>query len=159
MFSHTGKYFEPVASKSQNTGGVDLKDFTLESGRTAYDRYAELGGQLPGASMSLETALTNYVKTAAYKRLPHGDPSQQGTKEYQLFHMVSEYRQAAFKVLLSESQKLRQAVSQQRFDTAKAVATGAKDVHAVAGQARMNYFQNLLKTYGLSLPSLTIPPQ
>lgn len=158
MFSHTGKYLEPVASKSQNTKGVDLKDFTLESGRTAYDRYAELGGQIPGAP-SLESLMSDFVGTDAYKNLPHGDPAQKGTKEYSLFHIVSDYRAKAFKSLLAESPKLRRAVYQSQFDMAKAVATGAKDVRAVAGQSRMDYFQGLLKTYGLSLPSMTIPPQ
>jgi hypothetical protein len=155
-FAVTGRFLEPPAPRSTNTGGVDLRDFTLKDGRTAYDRYQDLAGHPPGMA-PLKDALTTLVTSEAYKHLPYGGPAENGTKAGVMMDVVKKYRDAAWKHLIVESPELRQAVCQRRMDIAKAVAQGPKDVKAAGDQGRMDSINTLLNTYGFSLPSVTLP--
>jgi hypothetical protein len=160
MATVTGRFIDPPAPKSAQTGGLDLRDYTLKDGRTAFDRYQELVGRPTPGMTSLKDTLTNLVQTDAYQRLPHGGATEKGTKENLLMeHAIVPYRQAAWKVLLSESPELRQATMQRKLDTAKAVATGAKDVKAVGAQGRMDVINSMLQKYGISLPTFHPPSQ
>ncbi|MCA1397225.1 hypothetical protein [Bradyrhizobium sp. BRP56] len=156
-FQYTGRYFDPPAPKKD---GVDLREFTLKSGpaagRTAYDRYLELSAR-PGDGVSLKETLTDLVTSDGYRELPHGAAADEGTKESALMDVMKKYREAAWEQTLSESPELQEAVMQHKLDVAKAVASGAKSVPAVAGQARMNALDQLLRPYGLSLPKVNLP--
>lgn len=159
MRATSGWYLSPPAARGENTGGVDLRDFTLESGRTAYDRYQELAGHPPGQP-PLSEALSDLVQYRDYQRLPHGAPTIEGTREHVFMDIVMRYRQFAYRVLLQESPELLQAVNQRKPDTWHAAAIGAKDVRAVAGQTRLEDINNrLLKPYGLGFPTGNLPKQ
>jgi hypothetical protein len=159
VYAVTGRYIEPPAPRSGATGGVDLRDFTLKNGRSAYDRYQELAGHPPGMP-SMKERLTALVQSEAYKQLPHGGPTEHGTKLGLIMERgIKPYREAAFKRLLMESPELRQAVNQRRLDLSKAVASGAKSVQAAGGQARMDVLGDFLKQYGISLPTVNLPSQ
>jgi hypothetical protein len=159
VYAVTGKYIEPPAPKSGQTGGVDLRDFTLESGRSAYDRYQELSGYPGNGVPSLKDALTSLVQSKAYKDLPHGGAMEQGTKLGTIMEVVKQYREAGYNAVLAESPTLQKAVVQRRMDLAKAVSTGAKSVKAAGDQGRMDVLNNLLKPYGLSFPTINLPSQ
>ncbi|MBN9042616.1 MAG: hypothetical protein BGP05_13435 [Rhizobiales bacterium 62-47] len=158
-FAITGHYLRPPAPRSESTGGVDLRDFILKDGRTAYDRYQELAGRPSAGAAPLREMLSALVQSKGFKALPHGAPAEDGTKSGMIMDVVSKYRRAAFKVLLSESPELRQAVVQRKLDISKAIAVGAKDVREVADRAKVNTFGRLLRSYGITLPSVSTPPQ
>lgn len=151
MRATSGWYLSPPAARGENTGGVDLRDFKLADGRTAYDRYQELAGHPPGLQ-PLSEALSNLVQNPVFQRLPHGSPTVNGTRESAFMDVVKPYREAGWKIVLSESPELLQAVNQRKLDTWYANSIGAKDVRAVAGEARMDNINRLLSTYGLGLP-------
>lgn len=159
VYAVTGRYIEPPAPKSGQTGGVDLRDFTLESGRSAYDRYQELSGHPSEAAPSLKAALTNLVDSLTYQALPHGGAMEAGTKLGTIMEIVKQYREAAYQQLLAESPKVQEAVMLRRRDLAKAVSTGAKSVKAAGDQGRVGVLNDLLKPYGLSLPAINLPSQ
>jgi hypothetical protein len=150
----TGHYLTPPAARGANRGGVDLRDFTLESGRNAYDRYQELVGHLPHASPLADT-LSNIVNSEGYKRLPHGDPTTKGTKEWEMYRVISLYRQGAWKVMLGESKTLRDAVFKRQRDVAHAIASGQQDPKVAGDKARVQGWSDLLKSYGITFPSIT----
>lgn len=154
----TGLFFDPPAPKKYD---VDLRDFTLRqgpaAGRTAYDRYVELSGHGVDGLDPLKDALTDLVTSDAYKELPHGRSADDGTKEGLILGVMKQYRDAAWGQLLSESDELQDAVTKHRLDVATAVASGAKSVPAVAGQARMGVVNQLLKPFGLGLPKVNVP--
>ncbi|MVT66871.1 hypothetical protein GPL21_17365 [Bradyrhizobium pachyrhizi] len=156
-FQYTGRYFDPPAPKKD---GVDLREFTLKTGpaagRTAYDRYLELSGR-PGDGVPLKETLTDLVTSDGYRELPHGAAADDGTKESALMDVMKKYREAAWEQTLGESPELQEAVMQHKLDVAKAVASGAKNVPAVAGQARMGVIEQLLKPYGLEFPKVNVP--
>src|SRR6185437_4419808 len=159
MHAATGWYLSPPAARGENTGGVDLRDFKLADGRTAYDRYQELAGHPPGFPPLSET-LSKLVQQPDFQRLPHGSPTVHGTRESAFMDVVKRYREAGWKLVLRESPELLQAVNQRKLDTWRAVMTGAKDVRAVAGQTRLDDLNNrLLKPYGLGLPNVQLPKQ
>lgn len=158
-FAITGRYLSPPAAKNENTGGVDLRDFTTEDGRSAYDRYQELAGHPLGGAPSLKDALNQLVQQPDFQSLTNGAPGEKGTRSGAIMGVVKGYRQAAFKALLAESPKLNAAVNQRKLDIWRADMVGAKDPKAVAGQARMDNINSLLHTYGLGLPAVTIPNQ
>lgn len=153
MRATSGWYLSPPAARGENTGGVDLRDFKLADGRTAYDRYQELAGHPPG-QQPLSEALSDLVQRPDYQRLPYGSPTIKGSRESVFMDVVKAYREAGWKILLSESRELLQAVNQRKLDTWHAAVIGAKDVRAVAGKTRLEDINNrLLKPYGLGLPS------
>lgn len=157
-FAITGNYLAPPAAKNANTGGVDLRDFTIEGGRQAYDRYQELAGHPPGAP-SLKDSLTKLVERPDFQKLTHGGPTEKGTQASAIMDIVKKYREAAFNQLLRESPSLKAAVNQRKLDIWRADMVGAKDPKAVAGQARMDNINKLLHPYGLNLPTVQIPQQ
>jgi hypothetical protein len=159
MRAATGWYLSPPAARGENTGGVDLRDFKLADGRTAYDRYQELAGHPKGAP-PLSAALSDLVQRPDFQRLPHGSPTVHGTRESAFMDVVKTYREAGWKLVRRESPELLQAVNQRKLDTWRAAMTGAKNVRDVAGQTRLDDLNNrLLKPYGLGLPSVTLPKQ
>jgi hypothetical protein len=151
----TGHYVTPPAAKSEATGGVDLRDFTLKDGRTAYDRYQELVGHPEGLT-PLREMLSDLVQSDEYKDLPHGDYREEATKEGTMMDVVVKYRRAAFQALLAENPDLMQAVNKRKLDIADAVALGSRDPKLAADQARTKPYADLLKSNGITLPSVPV---
>lgn len=102
VFAVTGRFFEPPAARSEATGGVDLRDFKLKNGRTAYDRYQQLAGH-PEGQPSLREQLTTLVETKDFQNLPHGGPSEQFTKAGSIMNIVTQYRRQAWRTMLAEN--------------------------------------------------------
>jgi hypothetical protein len=161
----TGRFLEPVAPKNANTGGVDLRDFKLADGRTAYDRYAELAGHPSmgadgkdaGGIPSLKDQLNAFVQSDVYKQLPFGGPTEDGTKAGEIMGIVKQYRTGAWNRMLAESPELRQAVYQRKLDIAKAIATGQQHPSVAGEQGRLGVFNTFLHRYGLNMPSANLP--
>lgn len=150
IHAYTGAYLAtPPASRSFATGDVDLRDFTLESGRNAYDRYQELAGHPPSA-IPLRKMLERLVTSTAFQKLPHGSSSEGPTKSGAIMGVVAKYRQVAFNVLLSESPSLRKMVRQRSREIALAAAQGTRTPHEAATSARMDGVMNMLKAFGVS---------
>ncbi len=156
MRATSGFYLSPPAARSENTGGVDLRDFKLAggrgdgtAGRTAYDRYQELSGHPPGQP-PLSEALSNLVQMPAFKALPHGSPMDDGTREHAFMDVVRLYRQAGWRLMLAESPELLKAVNQRKLDVYYAASLGVKDPKLVSDEVRAQGFSDLLRTYGIT---------
>jgi hypothetical protein len=153
-FAATGHYLTPPAARSEATGGVDLRDYTLEDGRNAYDRYQELIGH-PESLDPLREAVSDLVQSGEYEDLPHGDYREEYTKEGAFMKLVVEYRQAAFKALLAENDDLADAVNKRKLDIANSFGR-TTDPKLAADKARVKPYSDLLKSYGISLPNLSV---
>lgn len=103
-----------ITPPSPGRNGIDLRDFELEDGRNAYDVLQEYSGS-PKSGMPLKTALSRLIGSKAYGQLADGDASTKGTKLNALSGVVSKYRAAAYKRLLSESDKLRDAIYERQI--------------------------------------------
>ncbi|GAB1717047.1 MAG: hypothetical protein NTAFB05_20890 [Nitrobacter sp.] len=152
-FAATGHYLTPPAARSEATGGVDLRDYTLEDGRNAYDRYQELIGHPEGLD-PLREAVSDLVQSGEYEELPHGDYREEYTKEGAFMELVVRYRQAALKALLAENDDLADAVNKRKLDIANSFER--TDPKLAADKARVKPFADLLKSYGISLPNLSV---
>lgn len=152
-FAATGHYLTPPAAKSEATGGVDLGDFTLSDGRNAYDRYQELIGHPEGLD-PLREAVSDLVQSGEYEELPHGDYREEYTKEGALMERFVRYRQAALRALLAENDDLADAVNKRKLDIANSF--GRTDPKLAADRARVKPFADLLTSYGISLPNLSV---
>lgn len=106
--------------------GVDLRDVTLKSGQNAYERFQQLGGQLPGAN-SLKTQLEKIIKTKAYQDMPDGDSEVKGTRLNWLGKFVTQYRTAARKVLIRENPELMQYFKARQKAAAGAIIENRKN--------------------------------
>lgn len=150
----TGTFFHPPAAKSESTGGIDLRDFTLESGRSAYDRYQELAGY-PPKGRPLRDMLESLVKSKGYQALPYSTPNmpKKFTREAAIMDVVAKYRQVAFRVLLSESPKLREAVKAEAKKNAMKVREAVRSPQDAANAATtgnvMQGVNSLLQSFGL----------
>jgi hypothetical protein len=152
-FAATGHYLTPPAAKSEATGGVDLRDFKLEDGRTAYDRYQELIGHPEGVAPLRET-LSDLVQSDEYDALPHGDYREEYTKEGTMMGVVVKYRRAALHALLAENPDLMDAVNKRKLDIANSINFGPRDPKVAADQARVKPYADLLRSNGITLPNL-----
>lgn len=148
MFAQTGQFLEPPAARSAATGGVDLRDFKLKSGTSAYDRYQELAGHPPGMQ-SLKDSLTSLIQTKDFQALPHGSSMEEGTKAGVMMKIVKGYREGAWKRMLVENSDLRDAVYKRRIEIGQAVSLGRTDPKAAAGVSAQRSIGGLLQSYGL----------
>lgn len=106
-----------LQNPSPNRGGVDFRDITLSNGRNAYDLYQEYASE-PPSGPTLKESLAKVIKSEDYQLLADGDAATDGTKLAAISDVVSKYREAAFKRLISEFPELRQQVLQRKLDAA-----------------------------------------
>ncbi|KQU73032.1 hypothetical protein ASC75_05065 [Aminobacter sp. DSM 101952] len=111
-----------VRTPSPNFEDVDLRDIWLtegdHAGRTAYDRYQELAGQIPG-QRSLKEFLRQIIESDLYQELPDGD-AVRGTRLGLLTAQVDRYRGAARKYLIRENAELQPLVKARQRQAAAA---------------------------------------
>jgi hypothetical protein len=102
--------------------GVDLRDIRLESGVNAYQRYQELVGH-PKGQKSLKAALKDLIESDAYQDLVDGDSALKGTRINAIGRVVGKYREWGRKLLLRESQMLRDQVGTRQREVVGAYQT------------------------------------
>lgn len=112
----TGKF---LGKPSPDLGGTDLRDVTLSTGRNAYDRLQELGGQLPN-SPSLRERLKEIIKADWYQDLPDGGSDVKGTRLNVLSQVTKKYREVAKAILLAENPELQQTAYKRQVEAVKA---------------------------------------
>lgn len=156
MYATTGTYFSNPAPRTPK-GDIDMREFTLESGRSAYDRYQELAGHPPGRP-SLKAALEKAVKSKEYRALPHGKITEQTTKEAMLGDIVSAYRRSAMQQLMKESASFREAVYSKQLQNVRAAKAGMKSPEVAGHQQGVEALNSLLSPYGLGVPNLPAAP-
>ncbi len=149
MYAATGTYMQPPSPRLSD--GSDMRDIELEGGRTAYDRYVELAGN-PTGKLSIKDLLGRIVDTDAYKVLPHGRMSEDGTKENMVGKAVQEFRKAGMDRLMVESKTFRDHVMQRHKDLLGQLQTNVKDLRAAQAQGAAQGLNKLLAPYGLSMP-------
>lgn len=159
-FANTGSYPQGPAPKV-GTDRVDLRELTLEDGKTnAFSRYQELAGH-PGKGPSLSKALEKVVQSKDYLAAPHGRASQPGTKEWIMERYITGYRRDGLIALQRESKVVRDAMSEKAIDVKNATAAGKATLQSAAGQGAATEINKLLTNSGLpamSVPNKVAPP-
>lgn len=159
-FANTGTYPQGPAPKV-GTDRVDLRELTLEDGKTnAFSRYQELAGH-PGKGPSLSKALEKVVQSKDYLAAPHGRASQPGTKEWIMERYITGYRRDGLIALQRESKVVRDAMGEKAIDVKNATAAGKATLQSAAGQGAATEINKLLTNSGLpamSVPNKVAPP-
>lgn len=138
-----------VVPPSPYRGDVgDLRDITLEDGKTAYEKLQVYAGHPPGAP-SLKSTLARIIQTDAYAKAPDGDSATDGTKQWILAGIVNKYHQSAQKRLLAESEIYR-AASLEKTMKVRAAYTSSQ-APTQQGGGLLQQLNTLAGTYGLSL--------
>lgn len=117
LILETGKSLTPADPKRES--GVDLRDFKLADGRSAYSRLNEIIANPPNVP-PLAEAMEKVISSEAYQKAPDGDGEAKGTKLWMLRSVVSKYREAAYKTLLRENPDLHKAVTENKRKAAAA---------------------------------------
>ncbi|KPF42089.1 hypothetical protein IP76_18480 [Rhizobium sp. AAP43] len=107
-------------------GDVDLRDFKLSNGRTAYDLYQEYMAEPPGRP-SLKTTLAKLIKSDLYQDLPDGPGDIKGTRLNALLGVVGKYREAAYKRLLIEHPELSKETLRRKAQVAADLKSNRTD--------------------------------
>lgn len=141
-----------IAPPPNNLNGVDLRGVTLETGQDAYDRYQQLSGHPPGVP-PLKEALARAIANPGYQRLPDGPSSVQGTRQYVLSGITSQYHTMA-KALLQRESAIFRSKLQEQVIKAQGAIHAAGPAEAAGGAAALS---TLGKTYGLDLGNLLAP--
>jgi hypothetical protein len=138
----------PAPPSPLTKGGVDLRDFTLEDGRNAYDVLQELAGH-PEGQPTLKDSLAKLIMSPEYQRAIDGQSDTKGTKQWFLKQITDKYRQAAKQKLLKMSPKLRAEVQAEELKARSAQKTGPV---APKTAGNMKVIQDLAKSYGVEIP-------
>jgi hypothetical protein len=115
--------------------GLDLRDITLKSGRTAYDRFQELSGHVPGQK-PLKYHLEKLIKSKTYRDMPDGDPGVTGTRLNALNKIITKYREAARYALIRENPELKQFIKARQKAARGAILENRKADSQVTPSAR-----------------------
>ena len=135
---------EGIRPPSASRGGVDLRDVELPDGRNAYDRLQELSAK-PGKGRSLKEALGRLIESEQYQKLVDGPAGVKGTRLYAISGIVSKYREAGYKRLLSEYPTLRAQVMQRQLQV-KSELTAKRKAEQQTNE--VSSARDLLKTLG-----------
>ena len=103
-----------TAPTAQPKAGVDLREYRLQSGQTAFDRYQELSQRPVDNMPTMKEALAKLILSDKYKLLPDGDGGTEGTRLWALNKIVRKYRDAALKVLYKENPDLHKATTERQ---------------------------------------------
>jgi hypothetical protein len=95
---------------STKLNGLELLDYSMENGQTAYDRYMELTGQVKLAGKTLRQSLDKLIKSNQYQRLPEDRlySVDDSPRISEIKKIVNKYRQQARLQLQRELPKVRQ---------------------------------------------------
>jgi len=114
-------------------GDVQLLDHKTENGRTAYDRWLELTGEVEVNGMNLRETLGRLVKNPAYQKLLLTSPGDglDSPRLAEVKRIIGGFRQAALVKLQKEVPSVREAVgfsmekkaALRRGDRARALAS------------------------------------
>ena len=141
LILETGKGVTPVDPKRDSN--VDLRDFPLANGRSAYARLNELTAQ-PKSGPSLVKSLEKLVSSKEYQKAPDGDGEAPGTKLWMMKKIITSYRTAAYASLLRENPELAKAVTENKRKAAAAYRKTQTDQKAGASQV-----DNTLRALGV----------
>lgn len=135
-----------------DAGAGDLRDITLEDGRSAYEAYQQLAGH-PKGLPSLKSQVAKLIQSPAYQRATDGDAGTKGTRQWMIRAITGKYREAARKQLRAMSPAFR----------AKAQEAELKARSALAGQQspaanRQMDLKGLAQSYGVDLSALLPTP-
>lgn len=117
LILETGRSITPVDPKRDS--GVDLRDFKLADGRSAYTRLNEIIANPPKGKPLVEV-LSTLISSKAYQKAPDGDSKSRGTKLWMLDEIVTRYRSAGYQALLRENPDLFKAVTENKRKAAAA---------------------------------------
>ena len=89
------------------SNGVDMQAYTNFSGQTAYDRWAELHGQVRIRGRSLKQTLKKLIKSSKYQALPLEDLQGMGSPRMaELRKVLTKFRAAAREQVMQEFPEL-----------------------------------------------------
>ncbi|MEW6121300.1 MAG: hypothetical protein AB1698_01705 [Pseudomonadota bacterium] len=135
-----------VVPPSPTKEGHDLRDLTLESGRTAYETLQEYAGH-PAKGPSLKQSLAKVITSKAYAKAPDGEATTPGTKQWMLSGVTRTYRDAAEKRLQAESPIYREAMLE---NTMKVRAAYTSKATEAPDKGAMNSLRTLGAAFGVS---------
>ena len=95
---------------STKLNGLELLDYSMENGQTAYDRYMELTGEVKLGGKTLRQSLEKLVDSNTYKRLPEDRlfGVDDSPRISELKKVINKYRQQARINLQNELPKVKQ---------------------------------------------------
>ena len=106
-FAKVGHGFAPPR---EARGAIDLTAFSLSSGQQAYDRWMELHGEVRIGGRTLRQSLERLIADPNYQKLsPAPSDDYDSPRVRRLRSIISMYREAAYRKLLTESPELREA--------------------------------------------------
>lgn len=101
----------PFTNPEPHRLGVDLREFTSDSGQTAYDRWQELTGEVKVQGRMLRPALDRLIKSKEYQRLQR-EPLEamdiSSPRVSMINRLVGKYRRAAERQLFKEFPELQE---------------------------------------------------
>lgn len=104
--------------------GLDLSTVTNSAGRTAYDRWSELHGEVKIAGRSLRQELKRLIRSRAYQAIPaESTPEVQSPRIAMIRAVLDDYRQAAWQQTLREFPDLA-ALERQRVQHRRQLLAG-----------------------------------
>jgi hypothetical protein len=117
LILETGESITPVDPKRDS--GIDLRDYKLTSGQSAYARLNEIIAKPPSGKPLIDV-LGTLIASKAYQKAPDGDGESKGTKLWMIQKLVTRYRTAGYRVLLRENPDLFRAVTENKRKAAAA---------------------------------------
>lgn len=95
---------------STRLNGLELLDYSMPNGQTAYDRYMELTGQVKLAGKSLRQSLEKLIKSNQYQKLPDDRlySVDDSPRISEIKKVINKYRQQARLQLQRELPKVKQ---------------------------------------------------
>lgn len=122
LILETGKGLVPVSPSRQS--GVDLRDFQLKNGRSAYAVLNETIASM--GPVKMKDRLGKLIKSSQYQQAPDGVGDAKGSKLWMINQIVGKYREAGWKKVLRDNPDLAEAI---RSDQRKAKAAYDAKAH------------------------------
>lgn len=120
VFNELANLGHGFTNVSPNFLGVDLRTVKTANGQDLYDRLQEITATEKFSGLTMKRAVERLVTSPAYKALPlQGDGIEPTGRVEEVSKLMTLYRAAAKRKLLSESKELHQLVIQLRRKTAE----------------------------------------
>jgi hypothetical protein len=104
----------------QRGGGIDLREYTTDSGQQAYDRWLQLHGEVTIGGLTLRKYMEKTMATRQYQNLsPVSTDMYKSPRVRILRRIISRFRERAFDQMIKESSALREVY---RVDQARRAA-------------------------------------
>lgn len=143
-----GNVIQPMVPRDSATN-VDYRDLRLEDGRTAYETLQQLSERPQKGMRTMRATLEKLVTTKPYLAAPHGRAEAQGTKEYMMSKVVSDYRRAAKTELQRTSKMFREKSAAEAKRNWEATLANRKNPSVEGSKAGLNALSPLMDAYGL----------